>query len=131
MSAIVDITPPPPQGRSIIEGYGQGGFRISAKRYEGSLLVTPDSVTAWEPRSLEEMLAAQDLCLSESFAAEVTLLGCGENPGGLVTELLLRLRKRPIAGCLFEVMDTGAACRTFNVLMTEGREVSAALIAVD
>jgi uncharacterized protein len=130
MAGIVDITPPPPQGHNIIEGYGQGGFRISGARYEGSLLVTPESVRSWQPRSLEEMLDAPDLCLSEGFAAEVTLLGCGDNPGGLGTELLLRLRKRPVAGCVFEVMDTGAACRTYNVLMTEGRDVSAALIAV-
>jgi uncharacterized protein len=130
MSGIVDITPALPKGRNVIESYGGGGFRVSGQRHQGSLLVTETTVTPWAPSSLEEMLGAEDLFLPPDFAAEVALLGCGERPGALGTELLLRLRRRPLAGCVFEVMDTGAACRTFNVLMTEGRDVVAGLIAI-
>lgn len=126
----MDITPLVPAGRQIIESYGAGRFRVSGARFEGSILVFPHRTAAWPVTSAAE-LAVGSLAEVEAAAAagevEVLLLGCGARMAMIPAALRSRLRA---AGVVIESMDTGAACRTYNVLMAEGRRVAAALIAL-
>ena len=122
----MDVTPLIPQGRQIIEAYGEGGFRISGRRVEGSVIVFPDRVVAWvgdlSAGSLQEVAKA-----GQAGSVELLLIGTGARMTRIDSTLRQTLRAD---GVVIEAMDTGAACRTYNVLMAEGRRVAAALIAV-
>jgi len=126
----MDVTPLIPQGKQIIEAYGEGGFRISGQRIEGSIIVFPDRVVAWAPAAAGDMSADNLQPVSAAGqAGSVDLLLIGT--GGHMTQIDRALRQTLRAdGVVIEAMDTGAACRTYNVLMAEGRRVAAALIAV-
>ncbi len=127
----MDLTPLVPAGRQIIESYGAGRFRVSGIRFEGSILVFPDRTLGWAVGSCADL---GDDSLPEIEAAgrqgsvDVLLLGCGTRMAAVPPSLRTRLRS---AGVVTEPMDTGAACRTYNVLMADGRRVAAALIAVE
>lgn len=127
----MDLTPLIPQGKQIIEGYGDGGFRISGRRVEGSVIVFPDKVVSWATAAMNDMNAGSLDPVSaagRTGAVELLLVGTGKR----MTQVDRTLRQALRAdGVVIEVMDTGAACRTYNVLMAEGRRVAAALIAVD
>jgi len=125
----MDVTPLIPQGKQIIEAYGEGGFRISGRRVEGSVIVFPDKVVAWAPAAGD--MRAGDLqpvsAAGQAGSVELLLIGTGAR----MTQIDRTLRQTLRAdGVVIEAMDTGAACRTYNVLMAEGRRVAAALIAV-
>lgn len=124
----MDITPLIPAGRQVINGYGDGGFTVAGTRWEGSVLVLPDRTLAWAPRTpadiTEDSLAPLLECRPRP---ELLLLGTGREMTSVPPALRLALRA---AGIKLDVMDTGAACRTFAVLMAEDRLVAAALIAV-
>lgn len=126
----MDLTPLIPQGKQIIEGYGEGGFRISGQRVEGSVIVFPDKVVVWPTSTIGDMSAGNLEPVSaagRAGAVELLLVGTGAR----MTQIDRTLRQTLRAdGVVLEVMDTGAACRTYNVLMAEGRRVAAALIAV-
>lgn len=112
-----------------IDAYGNGGFRFAGMSHRGSLLCLPDAVEAWEvsgadeisPRTLAPLLARHsDL--------DLAILGTGETlvvPSADVRAAFIS------AGVGLEFMATGAAARTYNMLLAEGRRVAAALIAVD
>ncbi|WP_119301299.1 Mth938-like domain-containing protein [Dongia deserti] len=126
----MDVTPLIPQGKQIIDGYGEGGFRISGQRVEGSVIVFPDKVIAWGTAAVSDMGAGDLEPVSEAGragAVELLLVGTGARMTQIDRTLRQALRAN---GVVIEVMDTGAACRTYNVLMAEGRRVAAALIAV-
>lgn len=126
----MDVTPLIPKGKQVIDAYGDGGFRVSGTRVEGSVIVYPDRLSSWSPSVLAEVTPA---ALAEIAAAgqagqvELLLLGTGTRMAQVDRALRQELRA---AGVVVEVMDTGAACRTYNVLLAEGRKVAAALIAV-
>ncbi len=125
----MDITPLVGEGRQIIGGYGGGGFRVAGVSYRGSVLVFPERTLHW-PVSEAEALSAKDFAEVRAAAehVDVLLLGCGARLVPLSEPLRADLRSE---GIVVEVMDTGAACRTFNVLLAEARRVAAALIAVE
>ena len=126
----MDVTPLIPQGKQIIEAYGEGGFRISGQRVEGSVIVFPDKVIAWAPAAASDMSAGDLQAVSaagQAGSVELLLIGTGARMTQIDRELRQSLRAD---GVVVEPMDTGAACRTYNVLMAEGRRVAAALIAV-
>lgn len=114
--------------RSLIQAYGDGGFRISGQRFEGSLIVFENRVLRLELKEFSK-LAGSDLQPLEDAGEgiEILLLGCGAVAGELDPSHRQRLKH---AGISVELMGTGAACRTFNVLQAEGRRVAALLIAV-
>jgi uncharacterized protein len=121
-----NITPPPDGRAPVIQSYGPAGFRISGGDYATSLLVTPDSVTAISAQIIEEItfellapLAANQPPL------EVILVGTGEKH--LLLPPLLRTQLKS-AGISVDAMATGAACRTFNILISEERRVAALLL---
>ena len=125
----LDITPLIASGRQLIEGYGEGQFRVAGQVFSGSVLVFPERTLAWpvsEPAQIT--LASLDAVTGGDVSIEILLVGCGARFEPAPAELARTLRA---AGVALEWMDTGAACRTFNVLLGEDRRVAAALIAVE
>lgn len=124
----MDITPVVAADRQLISGYGDSGFTITGIRHEGSVVVLPTQTLPWAVRAMADLTVDS---LAPILTAEprptVLLLGCGKGMSILPREVKAALRA---AGIVVEPMDTGAACRTYNVLLTEGRDVAAALIAV-
>ena len=125
----MDVTPLLPGDRQVVESYGGGRFRVSGTLYEGSVLVLPERTRAWPVTALAEVTleSLAPLFAEESKAIAVLLLGCGPKMAMMPAALRDGLRQHGIA---LEPMDTGAACRTYNVLLAEERRVGAALIAV-
>ena len=124
----MEITPLVPAGRQLIQTYGNGGFTIAGIHHVGSVLVFPEHTQTW-PVSAIETVTRQHLQVVADTGTEIDflLLGAGIEVSFFRPELRLHLSD---AGIAVEVMDTGAACRTFNVLLAEGRRIAAALIAV-
>jgi uncharacterized protein len=122
----MDVTPLVSSGASIIQSYAEGKFRVSGQVYEGAVLVFPDHVENW---SASEPLTPEFFqpLLEKSREIDVVLLGCGR---AVAPEIFALRRDLKARGLHVEFMDTGAACRTFNVLLTEGRRVAAALLPV-
>jgi len=124
----MDVTPDVPQGKQIVQSYGDGRFTISGQTYEGSVLVFADRVVPWPVGSFEEITpdSLQPVTAAEADIG-VLLLGCGQR-----MQLVTKALRDPVreAGVVIEPMDTGAAARTFNVLLMEERRVAAALLAV-
>jgi uncharacterized protein len=113
------------EGTYRIQGYADGEIRINDVRYNRSLLVTPDTlVTEWGPASVEAARTS-DFAAVHELDPEVILLGTGIHQTFPSRELMLSVME---TGVGLEVMDTASACRTYNVLMSEGRRVVAALI---
>lgn len=125
---MADITPLVPAGRQVIEGYGDGGFRIAGVTHHGSVLVFRETTLPW-PVADNAAIAAETLSevISATPPVDILLIGCGARAAPLDAALRVALREKGIGT---EIMDTGAACRTFNVLVAEDRAVAAALIAV-
>lgn len=124
----MDVTPLIPEGRQVVETYGEGRFRISGEIYESSVIIFPQRTLNWTLEAVEELSLDS---LAPVFEADppvdVLLLGCGRSVALIPKALREAIRERGVA---LEAMDTGAAARTFNVLMSEERRVAAALIAV-
>jgi uncharacterized protein len=125
----LDVTPLVVEGRQLIEAYGGGGFRVAGRVHRGSVIVLPESTLAW---GVADAVAITVDSLAPAVSAdppaEVVLIGCGSRFVPPVREIRASLRE---IGVALEWMDTGAACRTFNVLLAEERRIAAALIAVD
>jgi len=116
-------------GRAPIEAYGNGGFRFADMSHRGSLLCLPSGIYGWEPND-PIALVADDFArvFAEADDIEVLLVGSGTELRPLPKPLRAALREAHISA---DPMSTGAAVRTFNVLLAEDRAVAAALIAVD
>lgn len=130
MANSIEITPVEPEIANFIRGYGDGGFRIGANDHRhGSVLLVTDQVIDWRPPVIE-LLSMNDLGPIIDKAPEVDILvfGCG---GAFTAPPKLLRNDLRTQGVVLEWMDTGAACRTFNVLLSEARQVAAALIAID
>ena len=124
----MDITPAVPAGRQVVESYGGGRFRVSGMSFEGSVLVLPERTVPWDVDRLEDVTPERlRPILDLGSEIEILLLGCGSAWAPVAPELRDAVRAH---GVVLEPMDTGAASRTYNVLLAEGRRVAAALIAV-
>ncbi|MBT3764983.1 MAG: hypothetical protein HOB79_22425 [Rhodospirillaceae bacterium] len=124
----MDITPLVPEGRQLINGYGDGRFRIAGEVFESGVLVFTETTVPWPVTTVDEIsIDALEPIVSADPSVDILLIGCG--PKFLMPPKVLREELRA-AGISMEWMDTGAACRTFNVLLSEERRVAAALIAV-
>ncbi len=122
----MEIIPQPAAGKQLIQGYGGGGFRILQTRHEGSVLVLPDQTRPWAAASADE-ITADGLSFLFDSAPKILLIGYGPGFLPIPEDLRKAIKAR---GAVLEWMNTGAACRTFNVLLGEERSVAAALIAV-
>jgi len=108
-----------------VTGYGPGWIEINAVRHEGALLVQPEAdVVPWPVKAFDE-LTATDFEAIAALQPDLVLLGTGERQRFVHPRLIAALASRRIG---LECMDTAAACRTYNILMTEGRRVLAALL---
>lgn len=124
----MDVTPIIPADRQFIDSYGAGRFRVSGTVHEGSILVFPDRTLAWPVAAFDDLRADDFRLLAEADPSlEIVLLGCGARMALLPPSLRRAIRE---TGLNIDVMDTGAACRTYNVLLSEERRVAAALIAL-
>ena len=112
-------------GQNIFTAYGEGYVQINQQRYERSLIVMPEQLIAdWSPRTLEQLTEAHFADIA-TMQPEIVLLGTGNILRFPHPRLSQALAKAYIG---FEVMDTYAAARTYNILMGEGRRVAAALL---
>ncbi len=111
-----------------ITAYGDGGFRFADMSHKGSILCLPTGIFAWSPGDAEALTVADFArVLADLKRGAVLLLGTGASqvfPDAAVT------RAFADAGIGLEPMSTGAAARTYNILLGEQRQIAAALIAV-
>ncbi len=125
---MADITPIIPSDRQVIDGYGEGQFCVSGKWRTGSVVVLPDRTQPWSANDFTA-LTVEDFSAVTGASPRVELLLLGSGPKMQLLPKALRQGLRD-AGVVVEVMDTGAACRTYNVLLAEGRRIAAALLPV-
>jgi uncharacterized protein len=111
-----------------IDAYGNGGFRFAGMSHRGSLLCLPDGIWAWPVASLAELSAASlEAAFARAESIDLFLIGAGRDPWVLPEALRARFRA---AALPVDAMTTGAAVRTYNILLAENRRVGAGLIAV-
>lgn len=120
MKLILDI----PKGGYQIQSYTPGHLTINNKIYTHSVVVAKNTLLDWEPQSLAELNSLHFQAIADQ-KPEVVILGTGEHlefPPASIFELLIN------KNIGFEIMNTAAACRTFNVLIAEERKAIAALL---
>jgi uncharacterized protein len=111
-----------------VTAYGNGGFRFAEMSHRGSILCLPSGVYAWSAISAETLGENDINFLLNLVEAPITvLLGTGEKHLWPKPEIYSAFAK---AGIGIEPMSTGAAARTYNILIAEKRPIAAALIAV-
>lgn len=122
-------SPQTPRGQhQVVEGYGGGRFRVNGRAVDSSVIVFADETVEWSPRTFAEVdPASLDAVIARADDIDILLLGCGERMELVPSDLRDALRRH---GIVIEPMDTGAAARTFNLLLSEGRQVAAALLLV-
>ncbi len=125
----MDVTPLIREGQQIIQSYAAGAFRISGVSYENkALIVSPAQTIIWEnaPADVTDLDVLHfDALLDQANEIDVVLFGTGAQMQFIKPNLRQALSEK---GLPLDVMDTGAACRTYNVLMAEGRRVVAVLM---
>jgi uncharacterized protein len=121
----MELTPVTPAGRQIIERYAAGGFQINGVVHAGSVLVFPETTLPWGPTSAAMLVPESFSAVVEHGGVQILLLGLGRRALSVPSAVRAALRAK---GIVLEPMDTGAACRTFNVLLAEDRRVAAALL---
>lgn len=111
-----------------IDAYGDGGFRLAGMSHRGSLLCFPDGIWAWPTQNVTEMTeAALAPVFDRAQMLDFFLIGAGRDPWPLPEHLRQRFREMSLS---VDSMPTGAAVRTYNILLAENRRVGAGLIAV-
>ena len=116
-------------GRAMLDAYGNGGFRFADMSHKGSILCLPSGIWAWEAISAADIAAANlDRAIREAAEIEIFLIGTGDTHVHRAPALRARLKE---SGLRVDVMATGPAARTYNVLLGDRRRVAAALIAVE
>ena len=113
------------EGQNLFTGYGEGYVQVNGARHTTSLLVSAKRIVTDWPAASVEALEGDHLAAIVEFKPEIVLLGTGRAFRFAEPQRLVLLHR---AGIGVEVMDTPAACRTYNILLAEGRNVLAALI---
>jgi uncharacterized protein len=114
--------------QTVIDAHGEGGFRFAGLSHRGSLLCLPDGIWAWpvdDPAALSEAAFAR--VFAQAGELDFFVFGTGAAPWIAPEPLRVRFRAAQIS---FDAMTTGAAVRTYNVMLMESRRVGAGLIAV-
>ncbi len=115
----------PHSGANTITGYGDGYIEINKIPYSHAVLLSPDGeILEWAVKSFEE-LSSSDFTQMASLKPELIIIGTGKRQRFPKPELLKTLIEAKLG---FEIMDSQAACRTYNILVGEGRQVLLALI---
>ena len=105
-------------------GYGPGYVMVNNVRHEKNIIVLPERLMQWDVAAFEA-LSERDFEYLANLAPEIVLLGTGSDLRFPHPSLSQSLANARIG---LEVMNTPAACRTYNILMAEGRKVAAALL---
>lgn len=114
-----------PSDSLLVTAYDAAGISVAGRRLTRSFILTAQRVIEdWPPGAMEK-LCAEDMELLVTLACPIVLLGTGRRQRFPSPSLLRLLTTRGIG---IEVMDSFAACRTYNILIAEGRQVAAALI---
>lgn len=115
--------------RAPLDAYGNGGFRFAEMSHRGSLLCLPSGIYGWNYTAFDELnLSAFEKLFAEQDEVEVLLIGTGPELRPIPKDLKQAFRE---AGIISDSMSTGAAVRTFNVMLAEDRAVAAAVLAID
>jgi uncharacterized protein len=138
---LISVQEFPDDGKlQIIHGYGGGQFRIAGQTYDGAQFVLPRLTLGWQVTSLEDVTveAITDRLATgknsgilegqDGQMTELVILGVGARADSHLLQLARALKEKNIR---LEVMTTAAACRTWNVLLTEGRSAAVGLLPVD
>jgi uncharacterized protein len=125
----MDITPIIPKNYNIITGYSKGSFLVNEVRYFGNILLSKEKIWQWGDIDIDNLLkddfeAIINDCTNNKINNAIILVGGGERHRSPAFKLLHALS---LHGLNVEFMTTAAACRTYNILLAEGREVYAAL----
>lgn len=113
---------------NLIRTYTPGLISVNQNSYTRSLIVLPGQIISdWPPQNFAELTAAH-IGILVSLRPELLILGTGRRQQFPPAAILAPLAT---AGIGWEIMDTGAACRTYNILMSEGRNVAAALLMIE
>lgn len=124
----MDITPHIRESRVIIDGYGDGGFRVNGERRDGALIVLEDHAVSIPATDLNSLTSAMLQPLYDAAdELDVVIFGMGERMDFIPPEIQKTLTTLNVGS---DPMDTGAACRCFNVLVTEDRRAAAVLLPV-
>jgi uncharacterized protein len=125
----MDVTPLIRQGQQVIQSYGRSGFKVNGQRYEQAIIVTAEETKLWTDKKHIADLQLDDFSVlfETKEPQDLYLLGTGETFTFPSADLLNSLKDKNIKP---DIMDTGAACRTYNVLMAEGRYVTALLLPI-
>ena len=117
----------PSQDRQILQAYGRDGFRVSDVQWPGAVIVFPTRTVNWAVRTLADLTVEAFRPVGEATdpPVELLLIGTGRRMVLLSSKLQAGIRA---LGFGIDVMETGAACRTYNVLIGEERRVAAALL---
>jgi uncharacterized protein len=114
--------------QTVINSHGEGGFRFAGMSHRGSLLCLPDGIWAWPVATAEELTEdALALAFARVGALDFFILGTGSVQWNAPPALRARFRDAQVS---LDTMTTGAAVRTYNVMLMENRRVGAGLIAV-
>lgn len=115
-------------GRAPIDAYGNGGFRFADMSHRGSLMCLPSGIYGWNVESVTDLdVKAFKSVLAEADQIELFLLGTGMDLVRIAPDVREAFRGKTISA---DSMSTGAAVRTFNVMLAEDRAVAAAFLAV-
>jgi uncharacterized protein len=115
-------------GRAPLDAYGNGGFRFADMSHRGSLLMLPSGIYGWDMEEGDPLTVANfQRVFSEAAEIVVLLVGTGKDIRPLPAELKAQLRQHGVSS---DPMSTGAAVRTYNIMLAESRAVAAAFIAV-
>ncbi len=109
---------------NMITAYGDGYIDVNKQRHTQPLIVMPNQLLDWSANDFNALSEADFAALAE-LAPEVVLLGTGDTHRFINPKLTVALTEK---GITTECMTTDAACRTYNILMSEGRHVAAALL---
>jgi uncharacterized protein len=112
------------EGRNLFSGYGLGYVAVNGARHERSLVVLSDRILEWQPARFEDLSQAAFAALA-ALSLEILIVGTGSRLRFPHPSLTRDIHAKGIG---LEVMDTHAACRTYNILLSEDRRVGAALL---
>ena len=123
----MDVTPLIPVGRQIIQSYSENGFKVSGEIYQTPIIVTAEKTFIWAEHISIEQLSFENFepFIEEFQHYDVHLFGTGSISVFPPETVIKELKQQNV---MLDIMDTGAACRTYNVLMAEDRRVAAWLL---
>jgi uncharacterized protein len=114
--------------QTLIDAYGDGGFRFAGMAHNGAILCLPDGIRAWPVPTVGALTdAALALVFAQADNFDFFILGTGAQPWTVPDALRVHFRDRHMS---LDAMMTAAAVRTYNVMLMESRRVGAGLIAV-